>query len=71
VAIPIAGDDANAKQTVTDLIEQIGFTAVDAATLAESGRQEPGTQLYVAFAESRRRQTMLTAPRVRELVGAS
>jgi 8-hydroxy-5-deazaflavin:NADPH oxidoreductase len=71
LAIPIAGDDANAKQTVTDLIDQIGFTAVDAGTLAESGRQEPGTLLYVAYAESRRQQTTLTAPRLRELLAAS
>jgi 8-hydroxy-5-deazaflavin:NADPH oxidoreductase len=71
LAIPIAGDDANAKQTVTDLIDQIGFTAVDAGTLAESGRQEPGTKLYVAYAESRRRKTTLTAPRLRELLVAS
>lgn len=42
LAIPVAGDDANAKRTVADLIDQIGFTGVDAGTLAESRRLQPG-----------------------------
>lgn len=45
-AIPLAGDDAEAKQVVADLIEQIGFAPVDAGTLAESTRQEPGAPVY-------------------------
>jgi predicted dinucleotide-binding enzyme len=40
--IPVAGDDANAKRTVIKLIDQIGFTAVDAGTLAEGRRLQPG-----------------------------
>lgn len=47
-AIPIAGDDAAAKATLTDLIDQVGFTAVDSGPLAESWRQEPGTPVYGA-----------------------
>ena len=47
-AIPVAGDDAAAKATLTDLIDQIGFSAVDTGTLAESWRQEPGTPVYGA-----------------------
>ncbi|QRK07356.1 NADPH-dependent F420 reductase [Archangium violaceum] len=43
----VAGDDAAAKQTVSGLIEQIGFTPVDTGTLATGGkRQQPGTALY-------------------------
>jgi len=42
----VAGDDAEAKQTVSSLIDQIGFTAVDTGTLATSQRQEPGTAIY-------------------------
>lgn len=42
LAIPIAGDDPDAKRTVIDLIDQIGFTGVDAGTLAESRRLQPG-----------------------------
>ncbi|HEY6744638.1 MAG TPA: NADPH-dependent F420 reductase [Mycobacteriales bacterium] len=48
LAIPIAGDDAAAKATLTDLIDQIGFSAVDTGTLADSWRQEPGTPVYGA-----------------------
>ena len=48
LAIPIAGDDADAKQTVADLIDQIGFDPVDAGTLADSWRQQPGTPVYGA-----------------------
>jgi 8-hydroxy-5-deazaflavin:NADPH oxidoreductase len=70
-AIPIAGDDANAKRTVADLIDQIGFTAVDAGSLAQSRRQQPGSPLYAAFGESRRLGTVLTAPRLRELLAAA
>jgi len=46
-AIPIAGDDHEAKQIVADLIDQIGFSAVDTGTLRESAKnQQPGTPLY-------------------------
>jgi predicted dinucleotide-binding enzyme len=71
LAIPIAGDDANAKRTVVELIDQIGFTAVDAGTLAESRRQQPGSPVYTAFGESRRLETVLTAPRLRELLAGA
>jgi predicted dinucleotide-binding enzyme len=71
LAIPVAGDDATAKQTVLDLIDQIGFTGVDAGTLAESRRQQPGSPVLVAFAESRRQGTTLTAPRLRALLATS
>jgi hypothetical protein len=47
-AIPVAGDDAQAKAVLTDLIDQIGFTAVDTGTLADSWRQEPDTPVYGA-----------------------
>jgi predicted dinucleotide-binding enzyme len=40
--VPVAGDDATAKRTVINLIDQIGFTGVDAGTLAESRRLQPG-----------------------------
>jgi hypothetical protein len=43
----VAGDDAEAKQTVSRLIEQLGFTPVDTGTLATGGkRQQPGTAIY-------------------------
>lgn len=45
-AIFIAGDDAAAKQVVTELIEALGFAAVDTGTLADSAVQEPGSAIY-------------------------
>lgn len=43
----LAGDDVEAKQTVSRLIEQLGFTPVDTGTLATGGqRQQPGTAIY-------------------------
>jgi 8-hydroxy-5-deazaflavin:NADPH oxidoreductase len=71
LAIPVAGDDSDAKQTVLDLIDQIGFTGVDAGTLAESRRQQPGSPLLAAYVDSRRQGTALTAPRLRELLAES
>ena len=46
LAIPVAGDDDEAKRTVMQLIDDIGFDPVDAGTLEQSSRQEPGTPVY-------------------------
>jgi hypothetical protein len=46
IAIPIAGDDAKAKGTAMQLVGTTGFDALDAGTLAESWRQQPGTPAY-------------------------
>ncbi|HUN35432.1 MAG TPA: NAD(P)-binding domain-containing protein [Trebonia sp.] len=49
VGIPISGDDPAAKQVVAGLIDQIGFEAVDAGSLAEGGRKhQPGSDVYIA-----------------------
>jgi predicted dinucleotide-binding enzyme len=45
-ALPVAGDDAAAKQRVMALVEELGFDAVDDGSLHESWRQQPGTPLY-------------------------
>lgn len=43
----VAGDDPNAKATVSKLIEEIGFAAVDTGSLREGGRkQQPGSHIY-------------------------
>ena len=47
-ALPVAGDDARAKKVVMDLVEQLGFDAVDAGGIDESWRQQPGTPGYGA-----------------------
>ncbi len=46
MALPVAGDDLAAKKVVMDLIEELGFGAVDAGTIDESWRQQPGTPVY-------------------------
>ena len=46
MALPVAGDDADEKGAVMELIEALGFSAVDAGPLAESWRQQPGTPVY-------------------------
>ena len=44
--LPVAGDDAGAKGDVTAFLDAIGYGSVDAGSLAESWRQEPGTPVY-------------------------
>jgi predicted dinucleotide-binding enzyme len=38
--IPMAGDDAEAKRAVNDIIESIGFGTVDTGSLSEGGRKQ-------------------------------
>lgn len=46
-AIFIAGDDAEAKEIVAKLIEEIGFAAVDTGDLRDGGAaQQPDTAIY-------------------------
>ena len=47
-ALPIAGDDAAAKETVTRFLDSIGYDTVDAGPLAESWRTQPDTPVYGA-----------------------
>jgi len=61
-AVFVAGDDAEAKATVSRLIEEIGFAPVDTGGLRDGGlRQQPGTPLY---------NRVLTAAEARALVAA-
>ncbi|MGZ3497061.1 MAG: NADPH-dependent F420 reductase [Vulcanimicrobiaceae bacterium] len=48
IALPVAGDDEAAKAVVLRLVDELGFDAVDAGTLDESWRQQPGTPVYAA-----------------------
>ena len=45
-ALPVAGDDAQAKRVVLALVDELGFDAVDSGPLADSWRQQPGTPVY-------------------------
>lgn len=46
IALPVAGDDARAKSVVLALVDELGFDGVDAGSLDESCRQQPGTPVY-------------------------
>lgn len=45
-ALPIAGDDQEAKAAVTGFLDAIGYDVVDAGPLAEGRRFQPGTALF-------------------------
>lgn len=45
--LAVAGDDAAAKQTVTDFLDSIGYDALDAGPLAEGWRFQRDTAAYV------------------------
>jgi predicted dinucleotide-binding enzyme len=46
IALPVAGDNAQAKAVIMSLVNQLGFDPVDAGSLDESWRQQPGTPVY-------------------------
>src|SRR5438445_3568155 len=46
VALPISGDNPEAKEIVAQLIDRIAFDSVDTGTIAESWRQQPGSPVY-------------------------
>jgi len=48
IALPVSGDDAKAKAVVMELVNDMGFDAVDAGGLDESWRHQPGTPVYTA-----------------------
>jgi predicted dinucleotide-binding enzyme len=46
IALPVAGDDDATKAVVLRLIDELGFDGVDAGSLDDSWRQQPGTPVY-------------------------
>ncbi|MDP3719878.1 MAG: NAD(P)-binding domain-containing protein [Acidobacteriota bacterium] len=66
VAIPVAGDAADAKAKVMQLIDELGFDAVDAGGLDESWRQQPGTPCYTGdFTTPELKRALASAERSR------
>jgi predicted dinucleotide-binding enzyme len=62
IALPVAGDDPNAKAVVSRLIDELGFDPVDAGGLDDSWRQQPGTPVYAADLDAERtRRALATA----------
>lgn len=57
LGLPIVGDNPEHKQVVAELVSATGFTPVDAGTLSEGWRQEPGSPAYC---------TSLTADELRQ-----
>ncbi|NDL65476.1 NADPH-dependent F420 reductase [Acerihabitans arboris] len=60
-ALPIAGNDPEAKRVVANLIEQMGFDVVDAGPLAAGKRFEEGTAVYCVPLNSEQLKTSLAA----------
>ncbi|MBV8431891.1 MAG: NAD(P)-binding domain-containing protein [Solirubrobacterales bacterium] len=48
IALPVAGDDPRTKEIVMRLVDELGFDPVDAGSLDESWRQQPGSPCYLA-----------------------
>ena len=46
IGLPVAGDNAEHKQKVMQLVDELGFEPVDGGSLHESWRQQPGTPVY-------------------------
>lgn len=46
IALPVSGDDADAKAKLIGIVDEIGFDAIDAGNLLESWRQQPDTPVY-------------------------
>jgi len=63
IALPVAGDNAAAKQTVLSLVDELGFDPIDAGGLDESWRQQPGTPVYVRDLDAQGVKDALTAAR--------
>ena len=46
IALPVSGDDKRAKAVVSGLVDESGFDALDAGSLQDSWRQQPGSPVY-------------------------
>ena len=64
--LPIAGDSAPAKAAVTEFIQSIGYSVVDAGPLADSWRQATGTPVWGTQRPERTRAEPLWAALERE-----
>jgi predicted dinucleotide-binding enzyme len=61
IALPVAGDPPAARTIVMRLVEDLGFDAVDAGSLDESWRQQPGTPAYAHDLDAQRLNAALAA----------
>ena len=61
LALPVAGDPADARAKVLRLVDELGFDPVDAGGLEESWRQQPGTPCYTSELDAARLKEALAA----------
>jgi 8-hydroxy-5-deazaflavin:NADPH oxidoreductase len=61
IALPVAGDPPDARAKVLRLVDELGFDPVDAGSLEESWRQQPGTPCYTRDLDAPRLQEALAA----------
>jgi len=61
IALPIAGDDEAAKSVVMKLIDELGFDPVDAGSIDDSWKQQPGTPVYGSDGDAAGVRTALAA----------
>ena len=54
IALPVAGDPPDARAKVLRLVDELGFDPVDAGSIDESWRQQPGTPCYTQDLEAPR-----------------
>lgn len=69
IALSVAGDDAEQKQTVMKLIDEIGFDAIDGGLLSESWRQQPGEPAYCQDLEKENLKAALQKANIAERAG--
>jgi predicted dinucleotide-binding enzyme len=62
IALAVSGDAPAAKATAMELVDITGFDPIDAGSIADSWRQQPGTPAYC---------TDLTADRLRAAIAAA
>lgn len=71
-ALPVAGDDPDSKRDIMHLVDQFGFDAIDAGTLAESWRFERAKPAYcVKLDQAALRQALAAAERDVDLADGS
>ena len=69
IALSVAGDDAEQKQIVMKLIDEIGFDAIDGGLLSESWRQQPGEPTYCQDLEKENLKAALQKANIAERAG--
>jgi predicted dinucleotide-binding enzyme len=54
IALPVSGDNADAKAVVMQLVNETGFDAFDNSGVNNSWRQQPGTPVTSRFSRAHR-----------------